>query len=158
MEKILKEGITFDDVLLIPGKSEVLPGDVNTGTRLTKKIALNIPIMSAGMDTVTEGRLAIAMAREGGIETMEPLHAGMQLGKAGRAVCTAPAAAQAQRAAGTSARSEAVIHIDVFRAQRGKDHAGAQALRRLYQPQELPRYDGAGTVQRDLSDCRGRFG
>ncbi|MCG2730345.1 MAG: IMP dehydrogenase, partial [Acetobacterium sp.] len=48
MEKILKEGITFDDVLLIPGKSEVLPGDVNTGTRLTKKIALNIPIMSAG--------------------------------------------------------------------------------------------------------------
>ena len=67
MEKILKEGITFDDVLLIPGKSEVLPGDVNTGTRLTKKIALNIPIMSAGMDTVTEGRLAIAMAREGGI-------------------------------------------------------------------------------------------
>ncbi|WKY47311.1 IMP dehydrogenase [Eubacteriaceae bacterium ES3] len=67
MEKILKEGITFDDVLLIPGKSEVLPGDVDTGTRLTKKISLKIPIMSAGMDTVTEARLAIAMAREGGI-------------------------------------------------------------------------------------------
>lgn len=67
MEKILKEGITFDDVLLIPAKSEVLPGDVNTATQLTKKIALNIPIMSAGMDTVTEARLAIAMAREGGI-------------------------------------------------------------------------------------------
>lgn len=67
MEKILKEGITFDDVLLIPAKSEVLPSDVNTGTRLTKKILLNIPIMSAGMDTVTEARLAIAMAREGGI-------------------------------------------------------------------------------------------
>ncbi|MGV8905117.1 MAG: IMP dehydrogenase [Acetobacterium sp.] len=67
MKKILKEGITFDDVLLIPGKSEVLPGDVNTSTQLTKKISLNIPIMSAGMDTVTEGRLAIAMAREGGI-------------------------------------------------------------------------------------------
>lgn len=67
MKKILKEGITFDDVLLIPGKSEVLPGDVNTSTRLTKKISLNIPIMSAGMDTVTEGRLAIAIAREGGI-------------------------------------------------------------------------------------------
>ncbi|MBK5243495.1 MAG: IMP dehydrogenase [Eubacteriaceae bacterium] len=67
MKKILKEGITFDDVLLIPGKSEVLPGDVNTSTRLTNKILLNIPIMSAGMDTVTEGRLAIAIAREGGI-------------------------------------------------------------------------------------------
>jgi len=67
LKKILKEGITFDDVLLIPGKSEVLPGDVNTSTRLTKKISLNIPIMSAGMDTVTEGRLAIAIAREGGI-------------------------------------------------------------------------------------------
>ena len=67
MKKILKEGITFDDVLLIPGRSEVLPGDVKTITRLTKNISLNIPIMSAGMDTVTEGRLAIAMAREGGI-------------------------------------------------------------------------------------------
>ena len=67
MKKILKEGITFDDVLLIPGRSEVLPGDVKTITRLTKNISLNIPIMSAGMDTVTEGRLAIAIAREGGI-------------------------------------------------------------------------------------------
>jgi len=67
LKKILKEGITFDDVLLIPGRSEVLPGDVKTITRLTKNISLNIPIMSAGMDTVTEGRLAIAMAREGGI-------------------------------------------------------------------------------------------
>ncbi len=64
---ILKEGLTFDDVLLIPAKSEVLPRDIDTTTYLTKKIKLNIPLMSAGMDTVTESRLAIAIAREGGI-------------------------------------------------------------------------------------------
>lgn len=65
--KVLKEGLTFDDVLLIPQKSEVLPKDVDVKTRLTKKIRLNIPLMSAGMDTVTEAKLAIAIAREGGI-------------------------------------------------------------------------------------------
>ncbi|MDO9574438.1 MAG: IMP dehydrogenase [Candidatus Contubernalis sp.] len=66
-EKYSKEGLTFDDVLLLPSRSEVLPGDVDVSTSLTKKIKLNIPIMSAGMDTVTEARLAIAIAREGGI-------------------------------------------------------------------------------------------
>jgi len=67
MEKFLKEGLTFDDVLLIPAKSEILPKETDVSTMLTKKIKLNIPIMSAGMDTVTEARLAIAIAREGGI-------------------------------------------------------------------------------------------
>ncbi len=66
-EKFQKEGLTFDDVLLIPAASEVLPKDVDVSVRLTKKIKLNIPIMSAAMDTVTESRLAIAIAREGGI-------------------------------------------------------------------------------------------
>lgn len=66
-DKILKEGLTFDDVLLIPAKSDVIPRDVDTTTYLTKNIKLNIPLMSAGMDTVTESRLAIAIAREGGI-------------------------------------------------------------------------------------------
>lgn len=61
------DGLTFDDILLLPGKSEVLPRDTNISTYLTKKIKLNIPLMSAGMDTVTEARMAIAMAREGGI-------------------------------------------------------------------------------------------
>ena len=66
-EKFLKEGLTFDDVLLIPAKSDILPADINVSTRLTKKISLNIPLMTAAMDTVTEARMAIAIAREGGI-------------------------------------------------------------------------------------------
>ncbi|ABW18095.1 IMP dehydrogenase [Alkaliphilus oremlandii] len=66
-DKIVKEGITFDDVLLIPAKSEVLPHQVDVSTQLTKKIKLNIPLMSAGMDTVTESKMAISLAREGGI-------------------------------------------------------------------------------------------
>lgn len=61
------EGLTFDDVLLVPQKSEILPRETDVSTQLTKKIRLNIPLMSAGMDTVTEARMAIAMAREGGI-------------------------------------------------------------------------------------------
>lgn len=65
-EKFLKEGLTFDDVLLIPAKSDVTPNLVSLETQLTKSIKLNIPMMSAAMDTVTESRLAIAMAREGG--------------------------------------------------------------------------------------------
>ena len=60
--KFCKEGLSFDDVLVIPSKSEVLPKDVDISTRLTNKIKLNIPIISAGMDSVTEARLAIAIA------------------------------------------------------------------------------------------------
>ncbi len=66
-DKIVREGLTFDDVLLIPGKSDVLPQEVNTSTQLTQKIRLNIPLVSAAMDTVTESRLAVALAQEGGI-------------------------------------------------------------------------------------------
>ena len=66
-EKFLKEGLTFDDVLLIPAKSNILPADINVATQLTKTIRLNVPLMTAAMDTVTEARMAIAIAREGGI-------------------------------------------------------------------------------------------
>ncbi|MEY4002051.1 MAG: dehydrogenase [Bacteroidota bacterium] len=66
-DKITLEGLTFDDVLVIPGYSQVLPREANTSTQFTKKLRLNIPLVSAAMDTVTESRMAIAMAREGGI-------------------------------------------------------------------------------------------
>ena len=67
MAQIIGDGITFDDVLLVPGYSQVIPNQVDLSTNLTKTIKLNIPMMSAGMDTVTEHRMAIAMARQGGI-------------------------------------------------------------------------------------------
>ena len=65
--KFAFDGITFDDVLLVPAASDVLPSQVNVSTNLTKKVRLNIPLMSAAMDTVTESRMAISIAREGGI-------------------------------------------------------------------------------------------
>ncbi len=67
MGQIIGEGITFDDVLLVPAYSQVVPNQIDVSTHLTKKLKLNIPMMSAGMDTVTEHRMAIAMARQGGI-------------------------------------------------------------------------------------------
>ena len=76
--KFLKQGLTFDDVLLIPAESDILPADVDLHTRLTKKITLNIPVISAAMDTVTEYRMAIAIAREGGIGI---IHKNMSIGE-----------------------------------------------------------------------------
>lgn len=67
MLRMAQEALTFDDVLLVPGFSDVLPKDVSLKTRLTRNLSLNIPLLSAAMDTVTEARLAIAMAQEGGI-------------------------------------------------------------------------------------------
>ena len=78
----LIEGLTFDDVLLRPGHSEVLPADVDVATRLTRAIALNLPIISSAMDTVTEARLAIAMAQDGGIGV---IHRNLEPERAGRA-------------------------------------------------------------------------
>jgi IMP dehydrogenase len=76
--KFKKEGLTFDDVLLIPGKSEVLPRDVNLQVELSENVRLNIPILSAGMDTVTEAEMAIAMARQGGLGI---IHKNMTIGQ-----------------------------------------------------------------------------
>src|SRR5215510_7495384 len=66
-DKFYGEGLTFDDVLLMPGYSQVLPRDVDISSKLTKDITLNVPLLSAAMDTVTEAALAIALAREGGL-------------------------------------------------------------------------------------------
>ena len=67
LPNVIREGLTFDDVLLVPRRSEVLPKEVKLETWLTDKIKLNIPFLSAAMDTVTESKTAIAMAREGGL-------------------------------------------------------------------------------------------
>jgi IMP dehydrogenase len=76
--KFAKEGLTFDDVLVVPRKSEILPREVDVKSRITNKIVLNSPIVSAGMDTVTEAKMAIAMAREGGIGI---IHKSMSIAK-----------------------------------------------------------------------------
>ena len=78
----LIEGLTFDDVLLQPGRSEVLPADVDIATRLTRTIRLNLPIVASAMDTVTEARMAIAMAQNGGIGV---IHRNLEPEDAGRA-------------------------------------------------------------------------
>src|SRR6201995_2318981 len=81
--KFFGEGLTFDDVLLMPGYSQVLPRDVDISSRLTKDIVLNVPLLSAAMDTVTEASLAIALAREGGLGI---LHKNMSIEKQGEQV------------------------------------------------------------------------
>src|SRR2546430_6145835 len=65
--RLLEEALTFDDVLLVPAYSEILPREVDLSTRITRRIRLNVPLMSAAMDTVTEARLAITIAQEGGV-------------------------------------------------------------------------------------------
>ncbi|MBF8262194.1 MAG: guaB [candidate division NC10 bacterium] len=67
IDRVIPEGLTFDDVLLVPAKSEVQPRDVDVSTRLTRRVTINVPVVSAAMDTVTEAKMAIALAREGGI-------------------------------------------------------------------------------------------
>ena len=71
IEGPIPEGLTFDDVLLLPGKSSILPTEVDTRTCFTRKVSLNIPLASAAMDTVTESHLALAIARQGGIGSVE---------------------------------------------------------------------------------------
>src|SRR5579862_8298806 len=83
MQGPILEGLTFDDVLLVPGKSAVLPAEVDTQTHFTRKLKINVPLVSAAMDTVTESRLAIAIARQGGIGIM---HRNMPIDRQGEEV------------------------------------------------------------------------
>ena len=83
MRKLQKQGLTFDDILLIPAYSEILPHEINLSTQITKKVRLNIPLVSAAMDTVTESEMAIAMARQGGIGI---IHKNMSIDEQGEEV------------------------------------------------------------------------
>ena len=102
LQKVVREGLTFDDVLLVPHRSEVLPKNVDLSTQLTDKIKLNIPLMSAAMDTVTDARMAIAMAREGGLGI---IHKNMSI---------AEQAAQVDKVKPVS-----YTHLDVYKRQGG---------------------------------------
>ena len=82
-DRVAMEGLTFDDVLLIPAYSEVLPRDINLSSRFSRNINLNIPFVTAAMDTVTESRMAIAIAREGGIGV---IHKNMPIAEQARQV------------------------------------------------------------------------
>lgn len=125
MDKFGKEGLTFDDVLLVPARSEVLPRDIVTKTKLSKKISLNIPIISAGMDTVTEARMAIAMARQGGIGI---IHKNMSIRKQAEEVDRVK-------------RSESGVIVDPFYLSPDKPISEAEALMSKYRISGVPIVD-----------------
>ena len=122
MQRIICEGLTFDDVLLIPAYSEIMPNDVDLSTYLTKNIPLNIPIMSAGMDTVTESKMAIAVARQGGIGI---IHANMSIEEQ---------AAEADKVK----RSESGVITDPFSLSPNHYVYEAEALMAKYQISGVP--------------------
>ena len=102
-EKIIGEGLTYDDVLLVPSYSNVLPRETSLKTKFSRHIDLNIPVVSAGMDTVTESRMAIAIAQEGGIGV---LHKNMTIGKQAAAV------RKVKRAENGMISDPVTIHVD----------------------------------------------
>src|SRR3954449_5971519 len=122
IQEALLEGLTFDDVLLEPARSEVLPTEVDTRTCLTRDIALNIPIVSAAMDTVTESHLAIALAQQGG---MGIIHRNM------------PIERQAEEVDRVK-RSESGMIVDPITIGPDKTIAAAQALMKRYRISGVP--------------------
>src|SRR5512143_1122571 len=118
----LAEGLTFDDVLLEPARSEVLPAEVDTRTRLTRQIALNIPIVSAAMDTVTESHLAIALAQQGGIGI---IHRNMAVGRQAEEVDRVK-------------RSESGMIVDPITIEPEQQLADARALMARYRISGVP--------------------
>ena len=129
-DKFVKTGLTFDDVLLIPAESSILPADVDLRTRLTKKITLNIPVMSAAMDTVTESRMAIALAREGGLGI---IHKNMSIGRQAEQVDMVK-------------RSENGVITNPFWLGPGHTLAEADALMAKYRISGVPICDGGRLV------------
>ena len=127
-EKFIKEGLTFDDVLLIPGESDVEPKMVDVSTHLTKKIKLNTPLMTAAMDTVTETRMAIAIAREGGIGV---IHKNMSIEEQARQVAIVK-------------RAENGMIYDPVTIKRGSSVADALGLMSEYKIGGIPVVDDEG--------------
>ncbi len=140
-EKIMYEGLTFDDVLLIPQKSDILPKEVDLTTRLTKKIKLNIPLMSAAMDTVTEAKFAIAIAREGGIGI---IHKNMSIEEQKSEVDKVK-------------RSENGVIVDPFFLSPDNTLAEADALMGKYKISGVPIVDGGGKLLGILTNRDLRF-
>ena len=139
--KILLEGLTYDDVLLVPAYSEVLPREVSLETRFTRNIKINTPILSAAMDTVTESEMAIAMAREGGIGI---LHKNMKISKQ---------AAEVKKVK----RSESGMIIDPITLTKDKDVAHAKSLMRKYKIGGIPVINDEGELIGILTNRDLRF-
>src|SRR6186713_1402721 len=139
--KFGKEGLTFDDVLLLPAESSVLPNDVRTATRLTRTIALEIPIVSAAMDTVTEARMAIALAREGGIGILH------------RNLSIADQVAEVDKVK----RSESGMIVEPVTLRPDDSVADALALMERYRISGVPITDDAGVLVGILTNRDLRF-
>jgi IMP dehydrogenase/GMP reductase len=140
-EKFAKEGLTFDDVLLVPAESSVLPNDVSTATRLTRTIALEVPVVSAAMDTVTEARLAIALAREGGLGIVQRnLPIGAQVGEVDKVK-----------------RSEAGMIVEPMTLPTGALVSDALALMERYHISGVPVTDNEGRLVGILTNRDLRF-
>jgi IMP dehydrogenase/GMP reductase len=141
-DKFAKEGLTFDDVLLVPAASEVLPNEVSTATRFTRAIALEIPIVSAAMDTVTEARIAIALARAGGIGVVH------------RNLSIEAQAAEVDQVK----RSESGMIVEPVTLAPGDSVAHALAVMARYRISGLPVTDGDGRLVGILTNRDLRFG
>lgn len=128
--RFVGEGLTFDDVLLVPAESDILPADVSLETKLTNKIGLNVPVMSAAMDSVTEYRMAIAVAREGGIGV---IHKNMSID------------AQAEQV-DLVKRSENGVISNPFSLTAGHTLADADALMAKFRISGVPIVDGEGKL------------
>src|SRR6202142_2358324 len=140
-EKFAKEGLTFDDVLLVPAESSVLPNDVSTATRLTRTIVLEIPVVSAAMDTVTEARMAIGLAREGGLGIVQRnLSIGAQVGEVDKVK-----------------RSEAGMIVEPMTLPTGALVSDALALMERYHISGVPVTDADGRLVGILTNRDLRF-